>query len=795
MQASTNAPRNPHSLCVLIPYYNLMGYHGALRRYRRCTEHLRKQGVPYYTVEVVSRSRDPELDDAFLRIETQSILWHKEAALNALLRHIPPQHDCIAWIDRDILLLNDDWPHRATNALKRFPAVQLFEHLHELDPHGNVLRNRPGAVAAHNSGLNPLDALNETSHGNAWAMRRAVFEQHGLFDLMVVGGGDTLFVLACLGKLEIPPQWFHRFNPQIANAFLEWGTRLCRTTGYQAGFVPGTAQHIWHGQPEHRRYGDRHALVKDIDMKTDICRNSGGLLEWTSCAPPKMRLAVERYFCERQEDGTLMPTPEFTTDWFTSRIPILKKFLDSHTGRPGLRMLEVGSWEGRSSCWFLGNVLTHPSSSLTCIDTFKGSREHHATGRDSKYIERRFDHNVRLAQQGGALRKLKGRSQDLLPVLEPEAYDCIYIDGSHIAADVLSDTVLAWRLLKSGGILILDDYGHHLFAEDRNNPKAAIDAFLVLFHAEIDMLHKGWQVIVRKRPRPAGFPTLRIKAKRRAAPDNSIVSITWARDEEDILESFVRHNAAAVARMIVVLHRCTDSSHSILLHLQQEGLPVETRAHDAAHHAQSEVLTELMREVASVHRPRWILPLDADEFLCATERVSDVLSAVSSDTVFLLPWKTYVPVPQDDPREPDVRLRITHRRAEEPHQYCKVLIPALFAQTAVLPLGSHALLKDDARTPWPAMPHERLWIAHFPVRSEKQLRAKIIRGWEAYSRDPHKVHGQSFHWEQLYGRCLENAQINAQELQNIALHYATPGIGLHTPALVHDPITSPACIP
>ena len=36
--------------------------------------------------------------------------------------------------------------------------------------------------------------------------------------------------------------------------------------------------------------------------------------------------------------------------------------------------------------------------------------------------------------------------------------DLIYIDGSHLAKDVLSDAILSWKLLKPSGVMIFDDY-------------------------------------------------------------------------------------------------------------------------------------------------------------------------------------------------------------------------------------------------------------------------------------------------------------------------------------------------
>src|SRR5437868_2701075 len=63
-------------------------------------------------------------------------------------------------------------------------------------------------------------------------------------------------------------------------------------------------------------------------------------------------------------------TPElkFHTDWFDVHIPIWEKCLGSMSGKADLRFLEVGSFEGRSACWLLQNILTHDSARLTCVD-------------------------------------------------------------------------------------------------------------------------------------------------------------------------------------------------------------------------------------------------------------------------------------------------------------------------------------------------------------------------------------------------------------------------------------------
>lgn len=40
----------------------------------------------------------------------------------------------------------------------------------------------------------------------------------------------------------------------------------------------------------------------------------------------------------------------------------------------------------------------------------------------------------------------------------PPGFDLVYIDGSHLRLDVLSDASMAWRLLREGGVMVFDDY-------------------------------------------------------------------------------------------------------------------------------------------------------------------------------------------------------------------------------------------------------------------------------------------------------------------------------------------------
>jgi hypothetical protein len=64
---------------------------------------------------------------------------------------------------------------------------------------------------------------------------------------------------------------------------------------------------------------------------------------------------------------------------------------------------------------------------------------------------------------------------------------------------VLADAVLAWPLLKRGGVMIFDDYKWTKLSPDYFRPKPAIDAFMKCMTPELNVLDIQYQVFVEKR--------------------------------------------------------------------------------------------------------------------------------------------------------------------------------------------------------------------------------------------------------------------------------------------------------
>lgn len=203
-----------------------------------------------------------------------------------------------------------------------------------------------------------------------------------------------------------------------------------------------------------------------------------------------------------QEVAAWYAGKSFTSDWTSWNFPNWAKLLRHHRGRH-IRVLEIGSWEGRSALFFL-NFL--PRAHLTCIDTFGGGLEHrkHAARSDKmtrilRNVERRFNANTRTFKK--RLEKLKARSADALAKLgvEGHRFDVAYIDGGHLAVEAYSDAALTWPLMVRGSIVIFDDYQYNLTDKPMDNPAPGIDAFLASIKGQYLIVHKKYQIVIVKR--------------------------------------------------------------------------------------------------------------------------------------------------------------------------------------------------------------------------------------------------------------------------------------------------------
>ena len=87
----------------------------------------------------------------------------------------------------------------------------------------------------------------------------------------------------------------------------------------------------------------------------------------------------------------------FTNDWFN--ITAKRNWQSLLPQVKPTKILEIGSFEGNSICFLAENNDWCDELKVFCVDTWEGSIEHKERHLNMSEVEKRFDHNIELAQE------------------------------------------------------------------------------------------------------------------------------------------------------------------------------------------------------------------------------------------------------------------------------------------------------------------------------------------------------------------------------------------------------------
>jgi predicted O-methyltransferase YrrM len=183
---------------------------------------------------------------------------------------------------------------------------------------------------------------------------------------------------------------------------------------------------------------------------------------------------------------------KYTQSWFLgSEVQrFLLNFIDISKD---MTVLEIGCFEGLSSVFFADNLLNNINSKMICVDPFLNITDNDHKQFLSNNEELNFDYNISICNNSDKI-TVKKISSDEFFEKNSLRFNFIYIDGSHECSFITRDMENSFNVLDKNGIMWMDDYG----GGDGIQIKNTMNNFLEKYKGQYDIIHKGYQLAIRK---------------------------------------------------------------------------------------------------------------------------------------------------------------------------------------------------------------------------------------------------------------------------------------------------------
>ncbi len=262
-----------------------------------------------------------------------------------------------------------------------------------------------------------------------------------------------------------------------------------------------------------------------------------------------------------------------------------------------------------------------------------------------------------------------------------------------------------------------------------------------------------------------------------------IIILSMVKNEQDIIEPFIRHNARFADCMMILDNASVDETRRIAMSCARELGNVIVTDNEEFGYTQAERMTRVLNGCQSVFFADYVLLLDADEFMSAPDRdaLERALLRIPPGGVGHMPWRNAVLTPEEAAAAvSDAPRCMRHHRTAEAHVFYKAVLrldgayrPDLFIEQ-----GNHDVA-TLAGARLPAVVLNDMPLLHFPVRSCQQVANKAVVGWAAYvAKDPAaRRGGEGVQWRDTFDRIVAG-DLSPLRLAEFSLRYgwASPDI-------------------
>ena len=295
-------------MAVLLVYFNALSYKKLAQNLCLIYHTLTRAGIPVYLVEHCFKDQTPlfpENGTTIFNTRSDSYMFYKENLLNWLMPKVPAQYTKFFMMDCDLLFDKDTWYDDVSVLLDTHDAVHPFENAVWLGSDLKTVDLKKISIVA---GRDNSDLGLKLMHpGFAWAFRRDFIEPRGVFDINIMGSGDTILASSVIQINKNHGPWQTNSLDWIIEEFNKY---FMKFRDNRSTFYRQTVYHLWHGSQILRRNNKRYTDFKtacsehSINTKDDIfALNKYGLYEYTEPVRDTINNIFLEFFETRDEDS------------------------------------------------------------------------------------------------------------------------------------------------------------------------------------------------------------------------------------------------------------------------------------------------------------------------------------------------------------------------------------------------------------------------------------------------------------------------------------------------------------
>lgn len=245
------------------------------------------------------------------------------------------------------------------------------------------------------------------------------------------------------------------------------------------------------------------------------------------------------------------------------------------------------------------------------------------------------------------------------------------------------------------------------------------------------------------------------------------------KNEEDILEQFIRHTLSYCDGLYIYDHFSIDGSRKIIDSCSKEGLKVfltnnivDQFIDPTVAHIQGDVVNTMLRAVYSNYGSAVYLPLDADEFIIHEDNCiafKNEMHSLPYNCWFKVPWRTLLAStqPETNVRDPISDFNFAEKKSLIGQSQSKCILKInnqIKIEKVLISYGNHEVI--DSENKLLSIEVSGIYYLHVPIRSKSQLAKKVISGWLSNVLRRGRVGNSAVHWGDLYNEMIKNNSLN-----------------------------------